>query len=77
MEKRVAALLGTDRVWHVAVPVLLIALGTYLRLSQYANDRSLFVDGALLARNIAYKDYAALTGPLQDDQRLWLPSWLP
>jgi hypothetical protein len=61
---------GALGAWAVrATPWLIISLGIGLRLLQYSHDRSLFLDEAFVATNIAHKSYAELLHPLEFDQR--------
>jgi len=53
----------------VYLPWLCIALGILLRCVQYFHDRSLFLDEAFVATNIANKSYSELLRTLQYDQR--------
>jgi len=52
-----------------ALPWLIVAVGIGLRISQYAHDRSLFLDEAFVATNIIERPVAGLLQPLQFDQR--------
>ncbi|MEX2291835.1 MAG: glycosyltransferase family 39 protein [Mycobacteriales bacterium] len=58
------------------VPVLLLALGAWMRLRQWDGARSLWLDEALIARSLVSRDYLALVAePLQGGQAapvLWL-----
>ena len=51
------------------LPWLCVAVGIVLRCVQYFHDRSLFLDEAFVATNIANKSYAELLSTLQYDQR--------
>src|SRR5262245_23702888 len=51
------------------IPWLIIAAGIALRCSQYSFDRSLFLDEAFVATNIAHRSVAELCQPLEFDQR--------
>ncbi len=52
-----------------AIPWAIILLGALLRVNQYAYDRSLFLDEAMVATNISDRSFAGLLKPLQYDQR--------
>jgi len=52
-----------------ALPWLIVCLGIALRISQYSFDRSLFLDEAFVATNIAERSAAGLLQPLEFDQR--------
>jgi hypothetical protein len=52
-----------------ALPWLIALIGIALRISQYAHDRSLFLDEAFVATSIAERSTAELLQPLQFDQR--------
>ena len=64
------------RFWVAWMPLLLLALGTEMRLRQWLGGRSLWLDEALIARSLVSRDYLALVAtPLQGDQAgpvLWL-----
>src|SRR5262245_65033312 len=51
-----------------ALPWLIIGLGIFLRLAQYAFNRSLWYDEANLAANIIDRSMAGLLRPLDYDQ---------
>jgi hypothetical protein len=51
------------------IPWLIVAAGIALRCSQYSFDRSLFLDEAFVATNIAHRSVAELCQPLEFDQR--------
>jgi hypothetical protein len=64
-------------VWTVWLPVLLITFGAAARIRQYVFNRSLWIDEAMIAGNIANRSYAMLLRPLADHQGapigwLWL-----
>lgn len=52
-----------------AAPGLIVALAVILRLVQYLHDRSLFLDEAFVATNIAQRSFAGLLQELTYDQR--------
>ena len=62
--------------WVTWLPVLLILLGTEMRVRQWWAARSLWLDEALIARSLVSRDYVGLVAePLQGDQAgpvLWL-----
>lgn len=67
-----------SRTWTLGVPLLLILLGTAIRVRQWAAGRSLWLDEALVAESVITRDYAGLVSePLLHSQAapvLWL--WL-
>jgi uncharacterized membrane protein len=63
--------------WHSWLPWLLLGLGVVMRVRQYAVNRSLWLDEAMLAGNIVTRSYGELLRPLADHQGaplgwLWL-----
>lgn len=62
--------------WVHAVPLMLLALGGWMRVFQWYAGRSLWLDEALIARSLVSRDYVGLLSePLQGDQAapvLWL-----
>ena len=54
--------------WDKAAALLLLLLGTRLRLRQYLTARSLWADEAMLALNIVERNFAGLFQPLDYDQ---------
>lgn len=56
----------TYTLW-LLISVILI-LGVFFRTAQFATDRSLWLDEAMLALNIVDKSYVELTGPLDRNQ---------
>ena len=55
---------------NAATPLglILIVVGTILRVRQYLFNRSLWMDEAFLSSNIVPRSYGALLEPLNDDQ---------
>ena len=64
------------RFWVAWVPLLLLVLGTEMRVRQWLGSRSLWLDEALISRSLVSRDYVGLVAePLQGDQAgpvLWL-----
>jgi hypothetical protein len=63
--------------WHRWLPWLLLGLAVVMRLRQFAVNRSLWLDEAMLAGNIVSRSYGELLRPLADHQGaplgwLWL-----
>jgi hypothetical protein len=48
--------------------ILAVALGVFLRLEQYMQNRAMWIDEVMLAKNIIGKTYVELTGPLEHEQ---------
>ncbi len=63
LRRRGAALLGAG--W---LPWAILVFGVGLRLIQYLSNRSLWVDEAMLVRNILDRSYGELLQPLSDNQ---------
>ncbi|MGQ0634173.1 MAG: glycosyltransferase family 39 protein [Planctomycetaceae bacterium] len=55
--------------WLLAMTGLAVALGVGLRLSQYALDRSLFLDEVFVATNVVQRPLGQLVQTLEHDQR--------
>jgi len=63
-----AALPGRASPWVLWVAWGLIALGAALRVRQYAANRSLWLDEAMLALNFVHRSLPGLLRPLESDQ---------
>ncbi|MCW2777896.1 MAG: hypothetical protein JWN17_1621, partial [Frankiales bacterium] len=58
-----------QRLWVERAPVLLVALGVLLRVRQWAGDRSLWLDEALVAQSLLTRGHVSLaTQPLLHNQ---------
>ena len=62
--------------YTVAV-VCVFALGAALRLTAFFHDRSLWLDEAMLARNVISRSYSELARPLAYHQGARLGIWRP